>query len=90
MLATERGRASSSNQGLSESKARIESLMSKVTELESSNLKLNQKIGDLAQNIEDQNATHRAQVLFLVTLLSVKNILLFRMRPCERPLLLGI
>jgi len=62
MLATERGRASSSNQGLSESKARIESLMSKVTELESSNLKLNQKIGDLAQNIEDQNATHRAQL----------------------------
>lgn len=61
-LANERSRASSSSQGLAESKARIESLMSKVSELESSNLKLNQKIADLAQDLEDQNSAHRAQL----------------------------
>jgi hypothetical protein len=61
-LANERGRASSSTQALSESKSRIESLVSRVSELESANLKLNQKISDLAQNIEDQNSGHRAQV----------------------------
>jgi hypothetical protein len=33
-----------------------------VSELESANLKLNQRISDLAQNIEDQNSGHRAQV----------------------------
>jgi len=61
-LANERSRASTSSQGLSESKDRIESLMSKVSELESANLKLNQKIADFAQNLEDQNAAHRAQL----------------------------
>lgn len=61
-LANERGRASSSTQALSESKSRIESLVSRVSELESANLKLNQKISDLAQNIEDQNSGHRAQL----------------------------
>ena len=66
-LANERGRASSSTQSLSESKSRIESLVSRVSELESANLKLNQKISDLAQNIEDQNSGHRAQVQLLAT-----------------------
>ena len=36
--------------------------MTRVTELESSNLTLNQKISDLAQNMEDTNAAHRAQL----------------------------
>ena len=61
-LANERGRASSGSQALSESKSRIESLVAKVSELETANLKLNQKISDLAQTVEDHNSSHRAQV----------------------------
>merc|ERR1712241_1105252 len=61
-LSNERGKASSSTQALSESKARIEALMARVSELESANLTLNQKISDLAQNMEDQNSAHRAQL----------------------------
>merc|ERR1711997_703292 len=61
-LSDERGKASSSEQALKESKSRIEALMTRVTELESSNLTLNQKISDLAQNMEDTNAAHRAQL----------------------------
>merc|ERR1712242_92911 len=52
-LSDERGKASSSEQALKESKSRIEALMTRVTELESS---------DLAQNMEDTNAAHRAQL----------------------------
>jgi len=61
-LSNERGKASSSTQALSESKARIEALMARVSELETANLTLNQKISDLAQNMEDQNSAHRAQL----------------------------
>ncbi|XP_023346890.1 lamin-L(I) [Eurytemora carolleeae] len=61
-LASERGRASSGAQALSESKSRIENLVHKVSELESSNLKLNQKISDLAQTLEDQNSAQRSQL----------------------------
>merc|ERR1739838_168089 len=61
-LSNERGKASSSTQALSESKARIEALMTRVSELETANLTLNQKISDLAQNMEDQNSAHRAQL----------------------------
>merc|ERR1712226_748858 len=39
-LSSERGKASSSEQALSESKSRIETLMTRVSELESSNLVL--------------------------------------------------
>ena len=63
-LANERGRASSSSQELAEAKSRVESLVTKVSELESSNLKLNQKISDLAQTIDDKNSTHRGQVFY--------------------------
>ena len=66
-LASERGRASSGAQALSESKSRIENLVHKVSELESSNLKLNQKISDLAQTLEDQNSAQRSQVHSVVT-----------------------
>merc|ERR1712218_169910 len=61
-LSSERGKASSSEQALSESKSRIETLMTRVSELESSNLTLSQKISDLAQNMEDTNSAHRAQL----------------------------
>merc|ERR1712130_353637 len=61
-LSNERGKASSSEQALKESKSRIEALMTRVTELESSNLTLNQKVADLAQTVEDTNSAHRAQV----------------------------
>ena len=62
-LAEERGKASSSTQGLTEAKNRIESLVSKISELESSNLKLTQRISDLAQEMEDQNSSHKSQVM---------------------------
>merc|ERR1712025_1009754 len=40
----------------------IEALISKVSGLESANLSLTQKITDLGQKLEDQNAAHRAQL----------------------------
>ena len=61
-LTNERGKASSSTQALGETKARIEALVTRVSELESANLTLNQKMSDMAQNMEDQNSAHRAQV----------------------------
>jgi len=61
-LSNERGRATSSTQSLSESTARIETLMSRVQELEGANLSLNHKISDLAQQMEDQSSAYRAQV----------------------------
>merc|ERR1712226_1465778 len=54
--------ASSSTQSLEESRARIEALVDKVSKLESANLGLTQKITDLGQKMEDQNAAHRAQL----------------------------
>jgi len=61
-LSNERGKASSSTQALGETKARIDALLTRVSELESANLTLNQKMGDMAQNMEDQNSAHRAQL----------------------------
>merc|ERR550525_2129492 len=61
-LSDERGKASSSEQALNESKSRIEALMTRVTERETSNLTLNQKMSDLTQNLEDTNSAHRAQL----------------------------
>jgi len=61
-LSSERGKASSSEQALKESKSRIDALMTRVTELEGSNLTLSQKLGDLTQNMEDTNSAHRAQL----------------------------
>merc|ERR1712032_996445 len=61
-LTSERGKASSSTQALEESRARIEGLVSKVSALEADNLSLTQKITDLGQKLEDQNAAHRAQL----------------------------
>merc|ERR1712083_628688 len=61
-LTSERGKASSSTQALEESRARIEALVAKVSSLEADNLSLTQKITDLGQKMEDQNAAHRAQL----------------------------
>ena len=61
-LSSERGKASSSEQALKESKSRIDALMTRVTELETSNLTLTQKCQDLAQTMEDTNSAHRAQL----------------------------
>ena len=46
-------------QELKESRARIEALMSKVSDLEGANLALNQKIADMAQDMEDRKSAHR-------------------------------
>merc|ERR1712020_448380 len=61
-LTSERGKASSSTQALEESRASIEGLVAKVSALEADNLSLTQKITDLGQKMEDQNAAHRAQL----------------------------
>jgi lamin B len=61
-LSSARGSNASTHQELKESKARIISLMSKVSDLEGANLALNQKIADLAQEIDDQKSISRAQL----------------------------
>merc|ERR1711997_1196943 len=52
----------STMQELKESKARIAALTSKVADLENANLALNQKIADLAQELEDLKGIHRSQL----------------------------
>ena len=61
-LTSERGNNASSVQELKESRSRIEHLISKVSDLEGANLALNQKIADMAQDMEDQKSAHRAQM----------------------------
>ena len=61
-LSNERGSNASSLQELKESRSRIEALISKVSDLEGANLNLNQKISDMAQNMEDLRSGHRAQM----------------------------
>ena len=61
-LANERGRAGLSSKTLEESKSRIETLVLRISDLESGNLAQNQKISDMAQKIEDDKSSHRAQV----------------------------
>ena len=61
-LTKERGSTAGSVQELKESRARIEALISKVSDLEGANLALNQKIADMAQEMEDQRSNHRAQL----------------------------
>ena len=51
-----------SSKTLDESRSRIEVLVMRISDLETSNLSLNQKISDMAQNIEDDKSSHRAQV----------------------------
>jgi len=61
-LTTERGNNASSAQERKEARSRIEHLISKVSDLEGANLALNQKIADMAQDMEDQKSAHRAQM----------------------------
>jgi len=62
-LSHERGSNASSLQELKESRSRIDLLMSKVSDLEAANLNLNQKISDMAHNMDDLKSGHRAQVI---------------------------
>ena len=61
-LTNERGSNASSFQELKESRARIEALVAKISDLENANLALNQKIADMAQDAEDLKSAHRAQM----------------------------
>ena len=61
-LTKERGSTAGSAQEIKESRSRIEALISKVSDLEGANLALNQKIADMAQEMEDQRSQHRAQL----------------------------
>merc|ERR1711997_619397 len=61
-LSQSRGSSASTMQELKESKARIAALTSKVADLENANLALNQKIADLAQELEDLKGIHRSQL----------------------------
>lgn len=61
-LSNSRGSNASTAQELKESRARISALISKVSDLEGANLALNQKIADLAQEMDDMKGIHRAQL----------------------------
>ena len=61
-LTNERGANASSIQELKESRARIEALVSKINDLEKANSNLNNKLTDMAQNMEDLKSAHRAQM----------------------------
>merc|ERR1712029_1237390 len=61
-LAKERGRSSLSTNTLDETKSKIEILTSRISELESANLSLHQKLSDYAQKLEADRFTHRNQI----------------------------
>lgn len=61
-LSNERGSNASSSQELKEAKGRIDALIGKISDLENANLALNQKIADMAQNMEDMKGSHRAEM----------------------------
>jgi len=61
-LTTSRNGSASTSQELKESRSRIAALTSKVVDLEKANLALNQKISELAQELEDMKGIHRSQV----------------------------
>ena len=61
-LSKSRNSGVSTMQELKESKARIVALSAKVNDLESSNLGLNQKISNLAQELEDLKSIQRSQL----------------------------
>jgi len=58
-LTNERGSNSSAVQELKESRARIDALIAKVSELEAKNLSLQQKLADQAQAMDDLKSAHR-------------------------------
>lgn len=61
-LIRERDSNDVSKQELRQSRARIEALVNKVSDLEGANLTLNKKIADMSHQIEDQQLQYRAQL----------------------------
>ena len=61
-LTRKHGSTAGSTQELKESRARIDALHRKISELERENLVLNQKIADMTQELNDQPSNHRAQL----------------------------
>ncbi len=61
-LTNERGSNASAAQELKESRARIDALVAKISDLEGTNLQLQQKLADMAQAMEDLKSAHRAQM----------------------------
>ena len=62
-LAKERSQSSLSTNTLDETRSKIEALSTRISELESVNLGLQQKLSDYAQKLEDDRFTHRTQVV---------------------------
>ena len=61
-LAREHGSTAGSAQELEEARARVDALINKISDLESANLALNQKIADMAQQMKDQRAIYRTEI----------------------------
>lgn len=61
-LGKERSRSSLSTNTLDETKSKIQSLSSRISELESVNLGLQQKLSEYTQKLDDDRFTHRSQV----------------------------
>ena len=62
-LAKERSQSSLSTNTLDETRSKIEALSTRISELESVNLGLQQKLSDYVQKLEDDRFTHRTQVI---------------------------
>ena len=61
-LGKERSRSSLSTNTLDETKSKIQALSSRISELESVNLGLQQKLSEYSQKLDDDRFTHRTQV----------------------------
>ena len=61
-LGVERSRSSLSTNTLDETRAKIEQLSARISELEAVNLGLQQRMSECAQRLEDERFTHRTQV----------------------------
>ena len=62
-LNKERSRSSLSTNTLDETKSKIQALTSRISELESVNLGLQQKLSEYSQKLDDDRFTHRSQVV---------------------------
>ena len=62
-LGVERSRSSLSTNTLDETRAKIEQLSARISELEAVNLGLQQRMSECAQRLEDERFTHRTQVM---------------------------
>ena len=61
-LNKERSRSSLSTNTLDETKSKIQALTSRISELESVNLGLQQKLSEYSQKLDDDRFTYRTQV----------------------------